>query len=314
MAVVVDQGQKGERSGSSNWMSGLPDKLQNIPLWNLAIPGSHDTMTYDLDVNSHIMEPDQLKRWDNLPCVHKIIYKWAVTQEATITEQLDAGVRYFDLRIARKPNDSDPTRLFFYHGLYTQTDVESVLSVINDWAERHPKEILILALSHFKEMQELLHNHLINFIKTLFGAKLFHTGETPTLKCCWESGRNVIISYDYKANQHPELWMNLTYYYGRSMDSAEIESQLDDKLKLGRPLNCFFICGLNLTLPENVEVVKYILRPCNTLAKATLRSLPTLLEWVKKQTPGAGETCVNIIASDLVNRDDFVSTVIKLND
>ncbi len=45
-------------------------------------------------------------------------------QEDTITEQLDAGVRYFDLRIARKPNDTDPKRLYFYHGLYTRTDVE----------------------------------------------------------------------------------------------------------------------------------------------------------------------------------------------
>lgn len=45
-------------------------------------------------------------------------------QEETITKQLDVGVRYFDLRIARKANDTDPTRFFFYHGLYTQTDVE----------------------------------------------------------------------------------------------------------------------------------------------------------------------------------------------
>lgn len=52
------------------------------------------------------------------------IWFWLLWQEATITNQLDAGVRYFDLRIARKPNDPDPTRLYFYHGLYTRTDVE----------------------------------------------------------------------------------------------------------------------------------------------------------------------------------------------
>lgn len=45
-------------------------------------------------------------------------------QEETITKQLDAGVRYFDLRIARKRNETDPSRLYFYHGLYTHTDVE----------------------------------------------------------------------------------------------------------------------------------------------------------------------------------------------
>lgn len=54
---------------------------------------------------------------------------------------------------------------------------QTVLKVINDWAERHPKEILILALSNFKGFDKKiavqLHSHLINYIKTLFGAKLF---------------------------------------------------------------------------------------------------------------------------------------------
>lgn len=52
------------------------------------------------------------------------LFQWPVLQNESITKQLDAGIRYFDLRIARKPNDTDPTRLYFYHGLYTQTDVE----------------------------------------------------------------------------------------------------------------------------------------------------------------------------------------------
>lgn len=43
--------------------------------------------------------------------------------------QLEAGVRYFDLRIARKRTDPNPTRLYFYHGLYTCTDVEVIISM-----------------------------------------------------------------------------------------------------------------------------------------------------------------------------------------
>lgn len=45
-------------------------------------------------------------------------------QNETIIRQLDAGVRYFDLRIARKPLDTNSTRLYFHHGLYTKSDVE----------------------------------------------------------------------------------------------------------------------------------------------------------------------------------------------
>lgn len=53
-------------------------------------------------------------------------------QKETIIRQLDAGVRYFDLRIARKPRDSNSTRLYFHHGLYTHTDVE-VKKKKNTW-------------------------------------------------------------------------------------------------------------------------------------------------------------------------------------
>lgn len=44
-------------------------------------------------------------------------------QEYTIKQQLDCGVRYCDLRIAHRPNDSS-TDLYFYHGLYTTLTVE----------------------------------------------------------------------------------------------------------------------------------------------------------------------------------------------
>ena len=68
---------------------------------------------------------------------------------------------------------------FCYELLFCHCD-QTVLRVVHDWAERHPKEILILALSHFKGFdkkdEQRLHNHLINFIKTLFGPKLFPRG------------------------------------------------------------------------------------------------------------------------------------------
>lgn len=38
-------------------------------------------------------------------------------------EQMDCGVRYCDLRIARRPNDNS-SDLYFYHGVYTTITVE----------------------------------------------------------------------------------------------------------------------------------------------------------------------------------------------
>ncbi|KAK2820938.1 hypothetical protein Q5P01_023897 [Channa striata] len=296
-----------------DWMSQLPPELHNIPLFNLAIPGSHDSMSYDLDINSSIIEPDKLKKLSKIYCARKILLKWGATQEETITKQLDSGVRYFDLRIARKPHDSNPTKLYFYHGLYTRSDVESVLRDFSTWAERHPKEILILALSHFKgfdkKNEEQLHSHLISFIKSLFGTKVIHRGAIPTLKSCWDHGRNVIVSYDYPAYDHPEIWTKISYFYGNSMNPAKVESELSHVLKTERPSHYFFVCGLNLTLPEDPSILKYVLRLCDNFANVVRRSLPRLLQWLKLQ---ASEK-PNIVASDLAACEDFVSTVIQLN-
>ncbi|TNN60366.1 PI-PLC X domain-containing protein 1 [Liparis tanakae] len=235
-------------------------------------------------------------------------------QEETITRQLDAGVRYFDLRIARKAHDHDPTRLYFCHGLYTHTDVETVLQTIRDWAERHPTEILILALSHFKGFDKAtsaqLHGHLIGFLVTLFGAKLIHVRDAPTLRSCWDKGRNVIVSYDYPTNQHNEIWSKIPFFYGDTMNTTHIESKLQHILEKERPVQYFFVCGLNLTLPEDARTLRYILRPCDNLANVIRRGLPRLLWWVKLQ---AAKTPVNIVASDMVTCDDFVQTVIELN-
>lgn len=272
-------------------------------------------MSYDLDINSSIMEPDQLRPMSNVPCVRHLVYSWAQTQEVNICKQLDEGVRFFDLRIAHK--ESDPTRLYFYHGLSTRSDVETVLRAVNDWAGRHPKEILILALSHFKETKEQVHEKLINFIKTLFGEKLLPRTEGqnhPTLKSCWDSGRHVIISDPFSMNHHPELWKSITYFYGNTMVPSKVRSALDDKLRDHRPDNVFFVCGLNLTLPENLEALKHVVFFWRTFKVLILKSLPELLDWTKAQTPGAGDMRVNIIASDLVDKADFASTVIKLND
>ncbi|TNN04185.1 hypothetical protein fugu_001214 [Takifugu bimaculatus] len=301
-------------SSYSDWMSQLPVELHNIPLFNLAIPGSHDSMSYDLDKNSSIIEPDGLKKFSKLCCVRKIVRRWATTQDENITKQLNAGVRYFDLRIARKPNDPEPTRLYFYHGLYTRTDVETLLRDINTWADKHPKEILILALSHFKgfdrKNQRDLHNHLIQFIKSLFGNKLLPRKDSPTLKSCWDEGKNVILSYDYPVGQHPEMWGRIQYFYGNSMDPITVESKLCQYLEKPKPMKGFFVCGLNLTLPEDARILKYIIRLCDNFPNVVNRSLPRMLQWVKEQ---ARKTPMNIIASDIATRDQFVYTVIQLN-
>ncbi|CAK6431692.1 unnamed protein product, partial [Pipistrellus nathusii] len=111
----------------SDWMSALSPQLWDVPLNHLSIPGSHDTMTYGLNRTSPVSRSASrlLQALAKvLPCLlQPVVLRWSVTQELDVTEQLDAGVRYLDLRIAHMPEGS-PRNLHFVHMLYTTLLVE----------------------------------------------------------------------------------------------------------------------------------------------------------------------------------------------
>ncbi|XP_014106704.1 PREDICTED: PI-PLC X domain-containing protein 1 isoform X2 [Pseudopodoces humilis] len=125
---------------NGQWMSRLPEKLWDIPLYNLALPGSHDTMTYCLDKSSAVSgnESKLVKFLSKcLPCiVHPIIMKWSITQVLTVTEQLESGVRYLDFRIAHKANDPS-MNLYFVHMVYTTVTVQVVPTLRTMWHLGH---------------------------------------------------------------------------------------------------------------------------------------------------------------------------------
>ena len=74
-------------------MGKLDNRLRQIPIINLAIPGSHDAMTYSMTKNSKVA-PDAP---DHIVELHKAspnsVVKWSKTQEFNVTQQLQNGVR-----------------------------------------------------------------------------------------------------------------------------------------------------------------------------------------------------------------------------
>lgn len=92
-----------------------------------------------------------------------------------MTEQLDAGVRYLDLRVAHMLGG--PARnLHFVHMVYTTALVEDTLTEISEWLESHPREVVILACRNFDGMTAELHQYLVTCIKNIFGDMLCPRG------------------------------------------------------------------------------------------------------------------------------------------
>ncbi|XP_054128148.1 PI-PLC X domain-containing protein 1 [Melozone crissalis] len=298
---------------NGQWMSQLPEKLWDIPLYNLALPGSHDTMTYCLDKRSAVSgNESKLVKFLNkcLPCiVHPIIMKWSITQVLTVTEQLEAGVRYLDFRIAHKANDPS-MNLYFVHMVYTTVTVQDILWEILRWLETHPQEVVIIACRNFDGLTKRLHNHLVACIKEIFQCKLCPRNVVPTLRTLWHLGHQVIVSYEeeMELGKHCELWPPIPYWWGNKTSTRALIRYLERMKRMGRP-GKFFVAGINLT-----ENLRYILvHPFGSLKKMTLQSLPCLKIWIKQQHPGPKRKCINIIAGDFIGNNDFVKDVIELN-
>uniref|UniRef100_A0A3Q0RA12 Phosphatidylinositol-specific phospholipase C, X domain containing 1 n=1 Tax=Amphilophus citrinellus TaxID=61819 RepID=A0A3Q0RA12_AMPCI len=294
-----------------SWMSHLPCALWDTPLYHLAIPGSHNAITYCLDMDDRspidLMQPDMLQKLDKYmkPLIRPFVYKWAKTQEHPIKHQLDCGVRYCDLRIAHRPNDSS-TDLYFYHGVYTTLTVEMVLKEIRDWLDVHPKEVLILSFSHFLGLSQELHAVLLATIRSSFTSKLCPKTEALTLRNLWALGYQVIVSYEQHSMErcHSELWSHIPYWWANKCKAEALIEEFE-RMKQGRRPGGFFVAGINLT-----EDLKYICtHPTESLKDLVMSTYPTLLSWVTEQIPGSRDGSLNIIAGDFVTESHFVPIV-----
>ncbi|XP_078100240.1 PI-PLC X domain-containing protein 1-like isoform X2 [Sander vitreus] len=297
--------------GNPDWMSRLPERLLDVPLWNLAIPGSHDSMSFCLDVSSPVLrsQPCLLRVIDRLfPCwTRPCVYRWATTQ-SVLSDQCDLGIRFLDLRIARKP--AGGSKLFFAHGIYTLITVKEALDELATWLDAHPKEIVVISCSHFESLTDEDHFNLTEYIITLFGKKLCSSQDIPTLRSCWSRGQQVIVSYGNQQMvlQHPELWTGIPYWYADSAYPKRVIAYLEDQQHRGRPAG-FYVSGLNLT--EDAAYV--LLHPLQDMRKMTTRALSLLLRWAGEQQPGQQAGGVNILCCDFVDVSPFCSLVIGLN-
>ncbi|XP_031752885.1 PI-PLC X domain-containing protein 1 isoform X2 [Xenopus tropicalis] len=224
---------------NKQWMSQLPEHLWDIPLYNISIPGSHDSMSYCLDKMSPL-EPELpilLSVLDKLvPCLARAtILRWAKTQVLNVTQQLNAGVRYLDLRIAHRPDDPSPA-LYFAHGLFTHITVKEAFLEILAWLLTNPTEVVILSCRRVQDFTLEHHLHLIYCIYSVFGSKLCPKHDMPTLRLMWNMGYQVILSYDDTMAQFYDfLWPSVPYWWADTTSVSTLIHYLEERKQEGRP-------------------------------------------------------------------------------
>lgn len=200
-------------------------KIGSKPLRKVAIPGTHDSCTNLITNSSRIGldNQDWMKDIDKLPIgrqyIKGVMARWAVAQPLDVTRQLEAGIRYFDLRLQN--SDSD-TQQDFVHGLVSgplDKFIDQVRAYMS--ASGNDKEIIMLDFNHFYGFTDNAHQLVVNKLSIAFGNKLAPTslGVDITMNELWKSTHRIITFYDnssvvsripflWPSNRIPSFWPN----------------------------------------------------------------------------------------------------------
>ncbi|KAI3382401.1 hypothetical protein SNEBB_004882 [Seison nebaliae] len=209
----------------SNWMSLLNEQTINLPLTDLCIPGSHNSATSYLNPKDGVAidEPESIRKIVGYSsCIGmRILSNWSHCQSKSITDQLECGVRYFDIRLGvllretRKINeeklDDDEIQMYCCHGLYGDVIYE-VISTIIDWLNSHTREIAIIDINHLYFNQPDESDKFATILDHRYSEFAYPINELiPSISEMIEKKRRILMIYQYPTSIHREyLWNKKT--------------------------------------------------------------------------------------------------------
>ncbi|KAL5110711.1 PI-PLC X domain-containing protein 2 [Taenia crassiceps] len=179
--------------------------LTKVPLSILAIPGSHDSCSYCINGESELSQ-------DNEAFIVLILLgkfgkvlsaRWSRTQDVSLSEQLAAGIRYFDFRVILREVDG---LFYFVHGQFAK-EVSTELLSIRSFLQEHPKEVVLLDFNHLYSFSNPDSVSLLeNTIVKVFSSMLVPRSERiPSLNDLW-GGAFQVICFLHAQTESPVMW------------------------------------------------------------------------------------------------------------
>ena len=290
---------------TKNWMETYKEVLNKKPLCKIILPGAHDAGAYGFNRKSKVVnlpkfieETRKAIQW--LPG-DGYLTRWSKTQELTIKEQLEAGIRYFDLRVSQ----SKDRNFYLYHGLQGP-NLEPVLQAFQDFLRDNKGEILILDMSHFfnvshDELLKLINKYLVEFCATKSDITASVTYEELIRK-----NKRCLIYYDEKdfANKNKFLLGTSDSYWANERKIEKLKNSLKD-YHSNRAHSSPWVFQYVLT-PNAGYIIKHPLKSVKHLAKITHEHMDEVLNDCKQSFP------LNIVMFDFVD-ETLCRKIINLN-
>nr|KAI8735566.1 PI-PLC X domain-containing protein 3-like [Biomphalaria glabrata] len=298
---------------NAEWMTLLKStSLIDIPLTDLAIPRTHNSGTFALDSNGCVVPgaSTEIENLANNPLIGQmakgIIQRWAVCQSLDFSHQLELGIRYFDLRVATKP---DCQEIFCVHQLYG-SKVTDLTDAVDKYLKAHPHEVVLIDFNHFYCFEAEHHIQLATLLLSVFGTKICPNCDLQslTLRRMWEDKKQVIIFYQSpEVEMFPEFFLSDTIIspWPNTPDKELCKQYLNQKLT--QKHKKFVVCQGVLT-PTLATIMAGLFGSLENWTKPWITDFTT---WIRVSDPCQHH--LNIVITDFVHNSEFIQTVIDLN-
>ncbi len=234
------------------WMESEYSNIKDKPLWQVTLPGSHDSGAYDME-----LEHASGSGTSAVPAF--LARPFAETHEDDMADQLAGGARYFDVR----PYNKSGT-YYAWHSLIG----DGIINMLNDtreFLETTNNELVILKFSHFCEFDnDSVHQDFINLVKSKLGNYIYKNNNsskqllTTTIGQFVGNGSKVIIWYNNNyISSNPEDGFFRTIYLVNSYSNTDnFNSMRSDQLaKLYKnPSSVTQMFGLSWTLTPQADI------------------------------------------------------------
>ncbi|KAL4223020.1 PI-PLC X domain-containing protein 1 [Mactra antiquata] len=297
----------------TNWMADLPCELWTHPLCSLAIPGSHNSLSFYVEREANVdrkIEPifgRYVEYFGEMAA--EISHRWTQTQCTSVTEQLNKGIRYLDIRVTARSGDDK--NVFYRNG----PNILKILREIRRWSDRHPQEIVLLDFRVVNRLSSAQHRYLLaNMTQDVFEGKMLEcTGHVKgvTLRNMWAIGASLIVFYPKECVfEYKTVWPSeyMGFVLSESQTAEGMIQALDTVYTEGRPPHIFY-CWQGVMIPNNEYISKNLDKTLKD--KMSRSSRRATLNWARDKDIHEGQ--INVIVADFVDLDDFCKEIILVN-
>jgi hypothetical protein len=298
----------------SRWMEQLAIHLASKTIRRVILPGSHDAGTASISSGSPL-SPDAPDLPIPSAITAPVISAWSRAQSLHIGEQLQEGIRYFDLRVARNGSDG---KLYYAHSMFADNVLDSI-SQITAFLQSHQRELVILDFQHFLNLSAEDHISLARALDSAFADLLVpppQAGVFPTLEFVWSRHQQVIIVYSNESGGS-EILATHTNFWSRNLLSSKW-AETPDPIKLHEYLRNVITCAPSDQLfvlqgvltPDTKMILHGLVGNPSSLQDLAQLVNPQLLSWCATEWANKG---LNIIMVDWAVESGVVEYAIRMN-